>query len=217
MPKGDAAMPPIRLISSFEQHLDQNHSEVALWDNTLMLTPREHFVRVARALAAHGRPVDVACGLMPGGVAEEELRWRILTLADGVRLRLARLECNASGEFERFMRMLALVRAHDGFADAVQVFAVVNTTEPPDVAWARLERLESSGCQVEVVYFTPHSWFEERPFINALYGWTAADLRRFHERWGGFISNLHLASDDETVAVADSELERSMRDFTQQN
>ena len=53
-----------------------------MWDNTLMLAPRAHFGAVARALAAFGRPVDVACGLMPGGVPERELRWRIETLAE---------------------------------------------------------------------------------------------------------------------------------------
>ena len=111
MPKGTDAMPPIRLVSRFSEHIDPRHTSVAVWDNTLMLTPREHFSRVTRTLAASGLPVDIACGLMPGGVAEEELTWRIGALADGgVRLQLARMECNASAEVERFRRMLALVR-----------------------------------------------------------------------------------------------------------
>ena len=111
--------------------------------------------------------------------------------------------------------------ARDGFADSVQVFAVVNTTESPEVAWKRLEQLDGLGCQVEVVYFTPHNWFNDRPFVNTRYGWRAADLHRFHERWGGFVQNLHLASDDDLAGCGGGEevrdLVRSMRDFTQQN
>jgi len=42
--------------------------------------------------------------------------------------------------------------------------------------------LDALGVQVEVVYFTPHDWFEERPFVNVKYGWSAAELRRFSER-----------------------------------
>ena len=38
------------------------------------------------------------------------LRWRIAALSDGVQLQVARLECNAAGEVDRFRRMLALVR-----------------------------------------------------------------------------------------------------------
>ena len=111
MPKGVDTQPPIRLVSRFAEHIDPHHTSVAIWDNTLMLTPREHFSRVTRTLAERGLPVDIACGLMPGGVAEDELQWRISTLADdGVHLKLARMECNASTEFDRFRRMLALVR-----------------------------------------------------------------------------------------------------------
>ena len=42
-------------------------------------------------------------------------------------------------------------------------------------------------------------------------------LRRFHARWGGFIRNLHLASDDNLAATNVRDLERSMADFTLQN
>ena len=109
-------------------------------------------------------------------------------------------------------------RSRDGFADVVQVFAVVNTTESPDVAWERLVLLDELGCQVEVVYFTPHNWFHDRPFVNTRFGWTAADMRRFHTRWGGFVQNLHLATDDPDGGEDEvRDLERSMRDFTQQN
>ena len=80
----------------------------------------------------------------------------------------------------------------------------------------RLETLQELGCQVEPVYFTPHDYFEEQPFVNTAYGWSAADLRSFHSRWGGFIRNLHLASD--IVAEQNQgQLERAMADFTRQN
>ena len=232
MPKGAESLPPIRLVSSFENHLDRCHTSVAVWDNTLMSTPRAHFERVAASLAAFGRPADIACGLMPAGVPEEELRWRVATLArHGVRLATARMECNDTRELDRFRRMLAHLRAHagsllaadDGAPPAVQCFAVVNTLEAPAVAWRRLEELEAlgaGGVQVEVVYFTPHNWFHERPFVNRAFGWSAAELRRFHERWGGYLQNLHLAVDDDAAepeAAAHDELERSMADFSQQN
>ena len=222
MPKGSDATPRVRLVSSFAQHIEPRHSSVAVWDNTLMLTPREHFLRLTRALADHGAPVDVACGLMPGGVAEDELRWRIAALSDGVRLQVARLECNAAGEIDRFRRMLALVRrAGESFAERVQVFAVVNANEPPVVAWERLELLHETGAQVEVVYFTPHNWYEARPFVNTAHGWRAADLRRFHDEWGGFLQNVELlASDgeeDEGEVHLVPDLEKSMAAFARQN
>jgi len=143
MPKGAATLPPIRLVSSFAHHLDHRHSSVAIWDNTLMLTPREHFSRVAHTLGEFGRPVDVSCGLMPGGVDEDELHWRIATLAENVQLEVARMECNDTSELERFRRMLTLVRGFGGFAEMVQCFAVVNAIEPPAVAWERLELLDA--------------------------------------------------------------------------
>ena len=224
MPKGTDSLPPIRLVSSFAQHLDPSHTEVAIWDNTIMLTPRWHFSRVASALADFGRPVDIACGLMPAGVDEDELQWRVATLAEhGVRLTIARMECNATSDLGRFHRMLAHVRGHEDsplVAEAsVRCFAVINTQEAPDVAWKRLEDLEATGgVHVEVVYFTPHNWFHERPFVNTAFGWSVSELRRFHERWGGFIQNLDLAADEELSELLELEaLERSMADFTQQN
>ena len=222
MPKGKASLPPIRLVSSFAQHLESHHASVAVWDNCLMATPRSHFTRVAKALADFGRPVDIACGLMPAGVDEAELQWRVAALAQhGVRLALGRLECNATSELGRFERMLARVRGHSALLPdeaPVQCFAVVNTLEAPAVAWERLLSLEALGVQVEVVYFTPHNWFHERPFVNTPHGWSAAELRRFHERWGGFLQNVELATDDDLLEPeAVRELERSMADFSQQN
>ena len=229
MPKGAETLPPIRLVSSFEQHLEPRHTSVAIWDNTLMSTPRDHFVRVASALADFGRPVDISCGLMPAGVDEDELQWRVATLAQhGVVLSLARMECNDTAELDRFLRMLAHVHDHPNLlADGamVQCFAVVNALEPPSAAWERLEVLESFGVQVEVVYFTPHSWFHARPFVNTAHAWTARELRRFHSRWGGFLQNPELATDEADLDAAMSmmepeamrELERSMADFSQQN
>ena len=80
----------------------------------------------------------------------------------------------------------------------------------------RLEVLSELGCRVEVVYFTPHNWFDERPFVNTKYGWSASELRRFHRHWGGYINNLELATDD--LQLNDEiALERSMADFSQQN
>lgn len=52
-----------------------------MWDNILMLTPRQHFVRVAQALQETEKPVDLVCGLMANGVEETELHWRIGWLA----------------------------------------------------------------------------------------------------------------------------------------
>ena len=52
----------IRLVSSFEQHLDLRHASVAIWDNTLMSTPRDHFARVAAALGGRS-----SCSGMAGG------------------------------------------------------------------------------------------------------------------------------------------------------
>ena len=71
--------------------------------------------------------------------------------------------------------------------------------------------------QVEVVYFTPHNWYHQRPFVNTAFGWSASELRRFHERWGGFLQNLELATDDDVQPDAVRELQRSMADFSQQN
>jgi hypothetical protein len=217
MPKGAGALPPIRLISAFAEHLEPRHESVAVWDNTLMLTPRDHFERVSATLGAHGKPVDLSCGLMPAGVAEDELMWRYDALArHGVAMaQRLRLECNHTDELGRFARMLAAVRAC-GLAHDVECFAVVNASEPPDAATRRLEAIAGMGVHVEVVYFTPHDWFDERPFVNTPCGWTATALRRVHGRYGGFVRNLELATDDApTSGVRD--LRKSMADFVQQN
>ena len=122
---------------------------------------------------------------------------------------------------EEFL-LLALVRhAGESFAERVQVFAVVNANEPPVVAWERLELLRETGAQVEVVYFTPHNWYEARPFVNTAHGWSAANLRRFHEEWGGFLQNVELLAsvDDEHEGEAHlvADLEKSMAAFARQN
>ncbi len=140
-----------------------------------MLTPREHFVRVAQALEEAEKPVDLVCGLMPNGVEETELHWRIAQLA-GVRLVPARLECNGEDELPRFFRLLSRTRSVFGENTQYRAFAVVNGTEPPLKARERVDRLRAEGVQVDVVCFTPHNWEHRRPYVNHAAGWTADDL-----------------------------------------
>ena len=164
-----------KLITSWRAHLSAKLPRVEVWDNTLMLTPREHFVRVAQVLAETEKPVDLVCGLMPSGVEETELHWRIGQLA-GVQLRPARLECNVEDELPRFFRLLARTRDVFGEKTEYRAFAVVNGTESPLKASARIDRLRAEGVQVDVVRFTPHDWEHRRPYVNHAAGWTADDL-----------------------------------------
>lgn len=164
-----------KLITNWGAHLNAQLPRVEVWDNTLMLTPRGHFVRVAQTLQETEKPVDLVCGLMPNGVEETELHWRIGQLA-GVQLLPARLECNVEDELPRFFRLLSRTRSVFGENTEYRAFAVVNGTEPPLKARERIERLRAEGVQVDVVCFTPHNWEHRRPYVNHAAGWTADDL-----------------------------------------
>ncbi len=92
-----------RLVDNWHRQLNPRLPRVEVWDNTLMLTPREHFAKVTQVLGDAGKPVDLVCGIMPGGVNERELSWRISQLSD-VRLSAIRLECNVVHDLPRFLQ-----------------------------------------------------------------------------------------------------------------
>lgn len=164
-----------RLIRNWRLHLNADLPRVEVWDNTLMLTPREHFTAVAQVLEQSQKPVDLVCGLVPNGVEETELFWRIDQLA-GVQLRPARLECNKKDELPRFFRLLARARNVFGDRPEYRAFAVINGSESPVDARTRIDRLRAEGVQVELVCFTPHDWEHRRRFVNHAAGWAAEDL-----------------------------------------
>jgi hypothetical protein len=171
-----------RLITAWPTHLHARLPRVEVWDNTLMLTPRAHYEEVADTLARFGRPVDMVCGIAPGGIEEDELCWRLHRLRD-VRLTPVRLECNTTPDLDRFRRLLAVARRTFPEAPNFRAFAVINTWEGPVEAWRRLEHVEAEGVQVDPISFTPHDWLRVDPYISAVAGWTLADLRVFQERW----------------------------------
>jgi hypothetical protein len=164
-----------KLITKWRAQLIATLPRVEVWDNTLMLTPREHFTGVAQSLEAIEKPVDLVCGLTPNGVEETELQWRIGQLA-GVRLMPARLECNMEHDLPRFFRLLARTRSVFGTRTDYRAFAVVNGTESPAKARERISRMRSEGVRVDVVCFTPHDWEQRQPYVNREAGWTADDL-----------------------------------------
>jgi hypothetical protein len=164
-----------KLITKWRAQLSRELPRVEVWDNTLMLTPREHFVSVVQELAGSGKPVDLVCGLTPNGIEETELHWRISQL-DRVQLMPARLECNAEDELPRFFRLLAQTRSVFGDRTEYRAFAIVNGTEPPVKARERIRRMRAKGVQVDVVRFTPHDWEDRQPYVNRETGWMAHDL-----------------------------------------
>jgi len=167
-----------KLVSNWPSQLNPVLPRVELWDNTVMLTPREHFSSVARQLGATEKPVDFVCGLAPGGVEEAELRWRISQLAD-VRVLPARLECNLTEDLPRFRRLLAHTRSVFGDSSRYRAFAVINGWENPLEARDRVRQMEATGVDVDVVCYTPHDWEESKPYINTDMGWTQADVESF--------------------------------------
>jgi hypothetical protein len=167
-----------RLITKWRSQLNLKLSRVEVWDNTLMLTPREHFLGVAKRIKEIDKPVDFVCGLTPGGVEETELRWRIGQLAE-VHLLPARLECNRVDDFPRFCRLLSYSRSVLGNKTRYRSFAVVNGTEDPLSATERIRRMEAEGVEVDVVCFTPHDWEGPQPYVNRSAGWTSADIESF--------------------------------------
>lgn len=171
-----------RLIHSWDSHLDSSHQRVEVWDNTLMLTPREHYNQVTDTLLRFERPVDFVCGIAPGGIDIEELEWRIERLR-GISLSQARLECNTTSDFDRFYRCFHTAEKTFGTEANFSVFAVINGTESPHQAWQRLEKLDSLGVKINPIVFTPHEWLCSDLFVNQATGWTAEDLKCFIERW----------------------------------
>jgi hypothetical protein len=164
-----------RLITNWRVQLNPKLPRVEVWDNTLMLTPREHFMRVAQAFGEAEKPVDLVCGLAPNGVEEAELCWRIGQLAC-VNLRPVRLECNKEEELPRFYRLLAYARRIFRGRTEYRAFAVVNGAEAPPKARERIQHMRSQGVEVDVVRYTPHDWEDRRPFVNRETGWTTDDL-----------------------------------------
>lgn len=167
-----------KLVPGWARQLDRALSRVEVWDNTLMLTPRTHFAEVAARLRESGKPVDLVCGLAPGGVDEPELGWRISTLA-GVRLVPVRLECNRLEDLPRFRRLLLQARAAFGTGAEYRAFAVVNGSEPPEAADERIDALRAEGVTVDCVRYTPHDWEQPEPYVNRAAGWSAESLAAF--------------------------------------
>ena len=139
-----------RLLRKWRAQLNPKLPQVEVWDNTLMLTPRDHFVDVARVLREAGKPVDLVCGLTPNGVEEAELNWRVELLA-GIRLMPTRLECNMEQELPRFLRLLAQTRRIFQDRTEYRAFAVINGAEPPTKARERIRRMRAEGVAVDVV------------------------------------------------------------------
>jgi hypothetical protein len=167
-----------RLIKNWHAQLNRKLPRVEVWDNTLMLTPRDHFGRVIQALGEAGKPVDLVCGMAPKGVEETELRWRILQMAS-VDLSPARLECNTEQELERFRRLLAHARSVFRDYTEYRAFAVINGTELPGKARKRIQRMRAEGVEVDIVRYTPHDWDRREPYVNHEMGWTHEDLTSF--------------------------------------
>lgn len=167
-----------KLNTKWRSQLNPALSRVEVWDNTLMLTPREHFSGVADELREFDKPVDFVCGLAPGGVEEAELCWRI-SLLSGVQLLPARLECNLMEDLPRFSRLFACTRSVFGNKTCYRSFAVVNGTEDPLRAKERIRRMKAEGVEVDVVCFTPHDWEESKPYVNDSTGWTSTDIESF--------------------------------------
>jgi hypothetical protein len=167
-----------KLITNWRTQLDLNLPRIEVWDNTLMLTPRTHFSDVAKELRELDKQADLVCGISPGGVEEEELRWRINQLS-GVPVMPARLECNLMEDLPRFERLLAHARRVFGDKSCLRSFAIVNGTENPSRAGERIRRMKAEGVEVDAVCFTPHDWEGPGRYVNSGTGWTAADVAWF--------------------------------------
>ena len=171
-----------RIVASWSNHLHPSLPRVEVWDNTLMLTPRDHYEKVANTLRLFERSVDFVCGIAPGGVPEEELLWRIGCLR-GVRLSPVRLECNVTSDLDRFHRLLSSAQKTFPECLDLRAFAVINGYENPSEAWKRLEKIEATGLKVEPILFTPHEWFRTETYVHTVTGWTIQDIKAFQARW----------------------------------
>ncbi len=54
--------------------------------------------------------------------------------------------------------------------------AVVNGSEPPQDARARIRNIRSADLEVDIVRFTPHDWASPEPYVNVRTGWSAENL-----------------------------------------
>lgn len=171
-----------RLIDAWPKHLDIRLPRVEVWDNTLMLTPRGHYERLADTLVAFERPVDMVCGITPAGVPNQELIWRIERL-QGLHLAPLRLECNVIQDLDRLRKLWSVAQKTFSDATDVRAFAVINGDEGPLEASRRLEQIEAEGLQVDPIVFTPHDWLSSETYIHKVRGWTKSDIHACIERW----------------------------------
>jgi hypothetical protein len=170
-----------KLIPKWHEHLQAQLPRIEVWDNTLALTSRDHFCDVAKRLSETGKPVDIVCGITPGGVDEAELHWRIDRLTP-VQLAPARLECNSLEDLPRFFRLLRHARSAFGNSARLRAFAVVNGTENPQTAQSRIDQMVAEGIEIDPICFTPHNWHGSQPYVNKATGWTLMDTERFRAR-----------------------------------
>jgi hypothetical protein len=54
--------------------------------------------------------------------------------------------------------------------------AVVNGSEPPQDARARIRNIRSADLEVDIVRFTSHDWESSEPYVNDQTGRCAEDL-----------------------------------------
>jgi hypothetical protein len=170
-----------KLIPKWHEHLQAQLPRIEVWDNTFALTSRDHFCDVAKRLGETGKPVDIVCGITPGGVDEAELHWRIDRLTP-VQLAPARLECNSLEDLPRFFRLLRHARAAFGNNVRLRAFAVVNGTENPQTAQSRIDQMVAEGIEIDPICFTPDNWHGSQPYVNKATGWTLMDIERFRAR-----------------------------------
>lgn len=164
-----------RLNQNWPLQLNLGLPRVEVWDNTLMLTPREHFCGVTLRLRETAKPVDFVCGISPSGVEETELHWRIEQMS-GIPMNHVRLECNQMDEMPRFVRLLDHVQTIFGKDPLYRSFAVVNGVEAPKTAMQRISTLKAAGIKVDVISFTPHDWESSNVYVNSRRGWTRTDI-----------------------------------------
>ena len=173
-----------RIVTNWTSHIEPRLPRIEVWDNTLMLTERQHFESVADVLTASGKPVDFVCGLTPDGVQEPELKWRLKRMRD-VRVAPVRLECNRTADLDRFHRMMSIASQFFAGSAEFRAFALINAVESPDIAWSRLERMEAAGAVVEPVVYTPHDWLTTEPYVFRASGWSVRHIQSFRQRWAG--------------------------------
>jgi hypothetical protein len=170
-----------KLITKWHEHLNPHLPRVEVWDNTLFLTPRDHFRDVTQRLGDIDKPVDFVCGITPSGVDETELYWRLEQLAQ-VRVIPARLECNCVEDLPRFFRLLKHARTVLSPGTCFRAFAVVNGTEDPAIAETRINQMRAEIIDIDIICFAPHNWQKSRPYVNKATGWSLANIERLQRK-----------------------------------